>query len=83
MSDFRVTYEVKDTRLEELIKQVYTSLYLAGIEGQNVRLTDVSNGTPFEFPAIQKTIKHLNEQPTPPAEGDWALPTEDHAGEDV
>ena len=83
MSDFRVTYEVKDAQLETLLPRVFSSLYLAEIEGVNVRLTDITHGGEFDFPATQRLIKHLNEQPAPPAEGDWALPTEDHAGEDV
>lgn len=84
MSDFRVTYTVKDTTLEALTKQVYTSLYLAEIEGENVRLTDVSHGQEFEFPATQKLLKHLNEQPTPQAEGDWQIDAkQDRVGEDT
>lgn len=86
MADYRVTYEVKDADLGLLLNKVHASLYLAEIEGVNVRLTEITDGKEFDYPMTQKLIKHLNEPVlTPPAEGEWLLNTdgENRVGDDV
>lgn len=88
MGNYRVTYEVKNVSLEELSKRVYASLYLAEIEGEQVRVIDITEpGVEFEYPATQKLLRHLNENPSITGniqgEGDWQLSDEDKTGEDV
>lgn len=63
MGDYRVTYEVNNVTLEDLTRQVYASLYLAEIEGTSVRLTDITEGAEFDYPATRKLIEGLNRGP--------------------
>lgn len=60
MGDYRVTYEVKNVTLEDLTRQVYASLYLAEIEGKSVRLTDITEGVEFDYPATRALIEGLS-----------------------
>lgn len=60
MGDYRVSYEVKNVTLEDLTRQVYASLYLAEIEGKSVRLTDITEGVEFDYPATRALIEELN-----------------------
>lgn len=87
MGKYRVTYEVDEVEFDELIKQVFASLYLAGIDAEAVRLTAIGEGLGvegFAYPATQRLLKRLNEAPNSMAdEGDWQLQNDSKVGDDL
>ena len=87
MTDYKITYTVQADSVEEVARKVFTSLYLADLDGDSIRIEAVNGEELFSFPMIQSVTRQLNElrrpasASSPAAEGDWTLYNEDAGGD--